>query len=94
MTVKKGQLFLEYAIEGYGDYEIYAEIEGDKKTIKSKKLAITVEKNPDVTPMWVIIVIIAGVIILLIVIFILYRKMTTGDGTGIVRGNVSVKIVL
>ena len=93
MTVKKGQLFLEYAIEGYGDYEIYAEIEGDKKTIKSKKLAITVEKNPDVTPMWVIIVIIAGVIILLIVIFILYRKMTTGDGTGIVRGNVSVKIV-
>lgn len=93
MEVKKGKLFLEYEIEDYGDYEIYVELVGDKKTVESKKLSITVVKNPDVIPTWVIILIIAGVVILLIILFIVYRKMTTGDGTGIVRGNVSVKIV-
>ncbi len=93
MKVENGKIVLEHAIDQPGKYEVHVEIKGNKNTIKSNVLTIDVAVNPDVTPTWVILLIIAGAILLLVVIVLIYHKMTSGEGTGLVRGNVSIKIV-
>ena len=93
MEVKSGKFVLDYAIDNPGKYEIYAELVGDKSSIKSNTLAIDVAVDPDLMPLWQKLAIGAGILLLLIILFLLYQKMTSGDGTGQVRGNVSIKIV-
>ena len=93
MKVKSGKFVIDYAIDSPGKYEIYAELVGDKSSIKSNTLAIDVAADPTLMPLWQKLAIGAGLLLLLIILFLLYRKMTGGDGTGQVRGNVSVKIV-
>ena len=93
MEVKSGKFVLDYAIDNPGKYEIYAELVGDKSSIKSNTLAIDVAVDPTLMPLWQKLAIGAGILLLLIILFLLYQKMTSGDGTGQVRGNVSIKIV-
>lgn len=93
MEVKSGKFVLDYAIDNPGKYEIYAELVGDKSSIKSNALAIEVAVDPTLMPLWQKLAIGIGILLLLIIIFLLYQKMTSGDGTGQVRGNVSIKIV-
>ncbi len=93
MEVKSGKFVIDYAIDNPGKYEIYAELVGEKSSIKSNALTIDVAVDPTLMPLWQKIAIIAGIILLLLALIILYNKMTAGPGTGLVRGNVSIKIV-
>ena len=93
MKVKSGKFVLDYAIDNPGKYEIYAELVGGKSSIKSNTLSINVLVDPTLMPLWQKLAIIIGALILLIALVLLYIKMTSGDGTGQVRGNVSIKIV-
>ena len=93
MEVKSGKFVLDHAIDNPGKYEIYAELVGDKSSIKSNALTVDVAVDPTLMPMWQKLAIGAGILLLLIILFLLYQKMTSGDGTGQVRGNVSIKIV-
>lgn len=93
MEVKSGKFVLDYAIDNPGKYEICAELVGDKSSIKSNALTIDVAVDPDLMPLWQKLAIGAGILLLLVILFLLYQKMTSGDGTGQVRGNVSLKIV-
>ena len=93
MEVKSGKFVLDYAINNPGKYEVYAELVGDKSSIKSNALTIDVAVDTTLMPLWQKIAIGVGILLLLIILFLLYQKMTSGDGTGQVRGNVSIKIV-
>lgn len=93
MEVKSGKFVLDYAIDNPGKYEIYAELVGEKSSIKSNALNIDVAVDPTLMPAWQKIAIIAGIILLLLALILLYNKMTSGPGTGPVKGNVSIKIV-
>lgn len=93
MEVKSGKFVVDYAIDNPGKYEIHAELVGDKSSIKSNVLAIEVAVDPTLMPLWQKLAIGLGILLLLIILFLLYQKMTSGDGTGQVRGYVSIKIV-
>lgn len=93
MEVKSGKFVLDYAIDNPGKYEIYAELVGDKSSIKSNSLTIDVAVDPDLMPLWQKLAIGAGILLLLIILFLLYNKTMSGPGGGQVRGNVSIKIV-
>ena len=93
MEVKSGKFVLDYAIDNPGKYEIYAELVGDKSSIKSNALTIDVAVDPDLMPLWQKLAIGAGILLLLIILFLLYNKTMSGPGGGQVRGNVSIKIV-
>lgn len=93
MEVKSGKFVLDYAINNPGKYEIYAELVGDKSSIKSNALTIDVALDGDLLTLWQKLAIGAGILLLFVIFFLLYQKMTSGDGTGQVRGNVSLKIV-
>ena len=93
MEVKSGKFVLDYAIDNPGKYEIYAELVGDKSSIKSNALTIDVAVDPDLMPLWQKLAIGAGILLLLIILFLLYNKTMSGPGCGQVRGNVSIKIV-
>lgn len=93
MEVRSGKFAIDYVIDKPGRYEIYAEISGEKSSIKSNVLNIDVASDPELMPVWQKIAIIAGIILLLAALILLYGKMTSGPGTGTVKGNVSIKIV-
>lgn len=93
MEVQSGKFVLDYAVDKPGMYEIYAELAGEKSSIKSNILNIDVTADPSLMPLWKKIAIIAGIILLIAALIVLYIKMTTGPGTGTVKGNVAIKIV-
>lgn len=93
MDVKNGELILEHKLSDVAKYEVYAKIHGDKNDINSNVITIDVVKNPDILPLWIKLLIGLGILILIILIIVIYTIMTTGAGTGLVRGNVSIKIV-
>jgi len=93
MQVENGKFVATYAIDGYGQYEVYAELVGGKGTIKSNVMTIDVLKNKDIIPLWIILLIIFGVLIIIAGVILLIIGMRNKEGGDYVRGNVSMKLV-
>lgn len=92
MKVKSGKLVLDYAIDNPGKYEIYVELVGEKSTIKSNVITIDVAKDPSIIPLWVYIAIAGGVILLIIIVVVIINSLRSKEGSGFIRGFVSIKI--
>lgn len=93
MKVENGRFILDKKISDPGKYEIYAEIKGDKSTIKSNVLAFEVGEVAPLIPLWLLLIIIAAAIIIVVLLVVFITKSRNDPGTGYVYGNVSVKIV-
>ncbi len=93
MAVKSGKIVLDYAIEKAGKYEVYAELVGEKSSIKSNSLSIDVAVDPTIVPLWKQLLLPAIALVLLIIIVVVLSLSRKRAGSGQVRGTVNMKIV-